>query len=213
MVYEIRAGIAKHYLAVGDKIMYNKLVGEIVRITHNGDYRGTPTLPASNTLTRHGHYKQSDSEEDDFELEGYEGLDIDKIIEEGKEEDLLRQASHAVTIKLENDEELTLSAVGDFSPQIFSLGYALTVHKAQGCEWRTVYLVLHKCHSTMAFRELFYTAVTRAATNCVIFAKDFMVKKAIATQRIKGNTLKEKLEFFNSGAVTMSDVPILKTSL
>lgn len=51
----------------------------------------------------------------------------------------------------------------------------------------------------MLFRELFYTAATRARTKVAIIAKDFIVKKAIETQRIKGNTIKDKLAFFNSG--------------
>lgn len=42
------------------------------------------------------------------------------------------------------------------------LGYALTVHRAQGSEWPTVLLVLHEAHSPMLLRNLVYTALTRA---------------------------------------------------
>lgn len=42
------------------------------------------------------------------------------------------------------------------------LGYALTVHRAQGSEWSTVLLVLHEAHSPMLLRNLVYTALTRA---------------------------------------------------
>jgi ATP-dependent exoDNAse (exonuclease V) alpha subunit len=88
--------------------------------------------------------------------------------------------------------------VGDLSESSFSLAYALTVHKAQGCEWRKVFLLLHKDHSIMAFRELLYTAVTRAREQVVIIGKQFMVDKAILNPRIKGNSIREKVEFFNA---------------
>lgn len=42
------------------------------------------------------------------------------------------------------------------------LGYALTVHRAQGSEWSTVLGVLHEAHMPMLSRNLVYTALTRA---------------------------------------------------
>ncbi|WP_119673342.1 ATP-dependent RecD-like DNA helicase [Deinococcus sp. RM] len=42
------------------------------------------------------------------------------------------------------------------------LGYALTVHRAQGSEWGTVLGVLHEAHMPMLSRNLVYTALTRA---------------------------------------------------
>ena len=113
-------------------------------------------------------------------------------------EELTHQASHVVEIELETGELLALRRAGELSAQNFSLAYALTVHKAQGCEWRKVILVLHKDHSILAFNELLYTAVTRAAKQVVIVGKKFMVAKAIATRRIKGDSLKEKVEYFNA---------------
>ena len=50
----------------------------------------------------------------------------------------------------------------------------------------------------MAYRELLYTAVTRASNKVILIAKDFMLNKAIKTQRIKGNTLADKIEYFNA---------------
>lgn len=208
IVYQVLAGMNTHYLAVGDKIFHNKQVGVITAISHNGDYKGKAPMPASKDLTRFGSYKtasESDDDEEDFALEGYQHIDIDKIINDEKE-DQVRQASHIVRILIEDTgEERELQAVGEFSESIFSLGYCLTVHKAQGCEWRTVYFILHKDHSISAFRELFYTATTRAREKFVVFAKDFMLTKAIATQRIKGNNLREKIEFFNSGLMTATN--------
>lgn len=44
------------------------------------------------------------------------------------------------------------------------LGYALTVHRAQGSEWKTVLCVLHEAHANMLSRNLAYTALTRASS-------------------------------------------------
>jgi exodeoxyribonuclease V alpha subunit len=203
VVHEVIAGIQKLYLAVGDKVFFNKRVGIIKEINKNMEYQGKAPKKASTFLTRFGAYvidgkEQEEDEGDEFSLAGYEHLDLEKMIEENEKEDLVRQASHHVILSMEDDEEETLAAVGDFLSSTFSLGYCLTIHKAQGCEWRNVYIILHKDHSVMAHRELLYTAVTRASKKVVIIGKDFMIDKAIKTQRIKGNSLKDKIEFFNA---------------
>ena len=200
VVHEVIAGINKLYLAVGDKVMHNKRVGIIKEINRNLEYHGAQVKPAATNLTRFGTYLGTvEDSSDDFELLGYDNLDLDKLMNEEQAEDQVRQASHVVTLTMvDDDEEEVLSAVGDFSPQVFSLGYALTVHKAQGCEWRHVFIILHKDHSIMAHRELLYTAVTRASKKVYLIAKHFMIEKAIATQRVKGNSLADKIEFFNA---------------
>lgn len=202
VVFQIKAGVRTLYLAVGDKVLYNKRVGIIKSISNNMEYHGAACLPPSTALTRFGSYlsqvPKGEEEDDETFALNYNGLDLDKMIEEEGAGDNIRQASHIVTLEMEDNEEETLSAVGDFSSQNFSLGYALTVHKAQGCEWRHVFIILHKDHSIMAHRELLYTAVTRAAKKVYLIAKDYMIDKAIATQRVKGNSLADKIEFFNA---------------
>ena len=205
VVYHVIAGITQMYLAVGDKVLYNKRVGVIKTISRNMEYQGKMPHTPSEKLTRFGSYvsngkEETSTDEDDSDgfLLAYEGIDLDKMVKEADKEDLVRQASHVVTLDMEDEEEEVLSAVGDFSPATFSLGYCLTIHKAQGCEWRHVYIILHKDHSIMAHRELLYTAVTRASKKVILIAKDFMIEKAIATQRIKGNSLADKIEFFNA---------------
>ena len=204
IVYHVIAGITQMYLAVGDKVLYNKRVGVIKTISRNMEYQGKMPHTPSEKLTRFGSYvsngTESSIDEDDSDgfLLAYEGIDLDKMVKEADKEDIVRQASHVVTLDMEDEEEEVLSAVGDFSPATFSLGYCLTIHKAQGCEWRHVYIILHKDHSSMVHRELLYTAVTRASKKVILIAKDFMIEKAIKTQRIKGNTLADKIEFFNA---------------
>lgn len=199
VVHEVIAGMTKLYLAEGDKVMYNKQVGVITKIDINGSYMGRSPLPASVNLNRFGTYTGQDEETiEDLDAMDYSHLDLDKMLED-EEGDRTKQASHIVDILLDDGFTETLEATGDFAPSTFSLAYVLTVHKAQGCEWRKVYIILHRDHAVSLCRELLYTAVTRAREQVVIIAKDDVITRAIATQRIKGNTTAEKIEFFNSG--------------
>lgn len=211
IVFEVIAGIAKLYLAVGDKVLFNKQVGIITSIHRNMQYWGKPPKPESNNLLRFGAYRSTENilEDTEFALAGYENISLDEMMAEETAEKK-RQASHIVDIEMETGITETLSAVGDFNPQSFSLGYALTVHKAQGCEWRKVFFILHKDHSISAQRELFYTAVTRAREQCVLIAKDFMLEKAIRSQKVKGNTVAEKIAYFNSGITLDANISVTK---
>lgn len=56
--------------------------------------------------------------------------------------------------------------VGDLVP-----AWAVTVHKAQGGEWPVVVLVLDPAHGSMLWRELVYTAVTRAARALILVGR------------------------------------------
>lgn len=210
-VYEIIAGITKTYLAVGDRILFQKQTGIITDIKKNGMYVGKSPMPHGTDLTRFGIRRNAVAvEDDDMDIgAGYEDISLDKLMEQ-TEEDIKRQTSHIVEIELETGEQVTLSSVGDFSPAVFSLAYCLTVHKAQGCEWRKVFLILHKDHSISAFRELLYTAVTRAREQVVMIAKDFMIDKAIKNPRIKGNSIAEKIEYFNGGTLHIGDIKCTK---
>ncbi len=48
------------------------------------------------------------------------------------------------------------------------LAYAISVHKAQGCEVPVVVGVCHRSHARMLTRPLLYTAITRARQSCVL---------------------------------------------
>jgi hypothetical protein len=52
------------------------------------------------------------------------------------------------------------------------LAYAISVHKSQGSEFGTVYLVLPKRKSSTLSMELLYTAVTRAKNKLVLFIQE-----------------------------------------
>ena len=76
------------------------------------------------------------------------------------------------------------------------MAYALTVHKSQGSEWRKVFFILHQSHNTMIQRELMYTACTRAREELYVICEPDSFEKGITGQRIRGNTLTEKAQFF-----------------
>jgi energy-coupling factor transporter ATP-binding protein EcfA2 len=212
VVHEIIAGRQKLYLAIGDKVMVNKRDGVIKDIFPNPAYYGKQPQLAGKDLSRFGHRMLGKDAGLDFEdMAGdlnYENFSLEALAEEKMERK--QQASHCVIVDYGDDYEEEVSAVGDFSEACFSLGYCLTVYKAQGSEWRKVIFLMHKDHAVGLFRESFYTAVTRARTKVDIIGKDYLIERTIKSQRIKGNTLKDKLAFFNSGINNTVDVQVIK---
>lgn len=95
---------------------------------------------------------------------------------------------------LDSDQEVKVESAGDLNSLL--LGYAITVHKSQGSEWRKVFILLHQSHNKMVSRELLYTAVTRAREELYIICEPDHFIKGINSQRVKGDTLAEKAEFF-----------------
>jgi exodeoxyribonuclease V alpha subunit len=53
----------------------------------------------------------------------------------------------------------------------FKLGFASSVHKAQGSQWRAVVVALSRGHHVMLTRNLVYTGLTRAAELLVLVAE------------------------------------------
>ena len=201
IVHEVIAGFNKLYLAVGDRVMFNKLDGVITDIYRNPNYHGKEPQFAGSDLTRFGMRILGESGKDDLDAIALDYSNFSLEALEAEKAERKMQASHTIVVKLDNGKVEELSAAGDFQDQVFSLGYCLTVHKAQGSEWRKVFIILHKDFAVSLYRELFYTAVTRARTKVTIVSKDMIIEKAIKNQRIKGNTVADKIEFFNSGVM------------
>jgi exodeoxyribonuclease V alpha subunit len=59
------------------------------------------------------------------------------------------------------------------------LAYAISVHKAQGCEVPVVVGVCHRSHSRMLNRPLLYTAITRARNSCVLVGDQAALTAAV----------------------------------
>jgi exodeoxyribonuclease V alpha subunit len=60
------------------------------------------------------------------------------------------------------------------------LAYAISVHKAQGCEVPVVVAVCHRSHARMLTRPLVYTAITRARRACVVIGEQAAMAVAVA---------------------------------
>jgi len=60
-----------------------------------------------------------------------------------------------------------------------TLGYATSVHRAQGGEFPVVVLVLHDLHAPLLQRTLLYTALTRAKRLCVLVGTHSAMTQAI----------------------------------
>ena len=206
-VYEIMAGFQKVYLSVGDRVFFAKEEGIITEISWNTQYTGkAPQQPAIG-MDYFGH-KDSHALEDMSHLEfdssdligsNYTAFSLSQVKNNNKEnqEEKKRYASHTVTIQLDEDRTITCSSVGDFAE--LALGYALSVHKAQGSEWPRVFIALHDTNAQMLSREMLYTAMTRPRRFLGIVAQSHIIQKCLDNPTLKGNTLDEKIEYFNGG--------------
>lgn len=192
ITYEVMAGFNKCYFSVGDKVLYDREDAEIVEITPNPAYSGARVQPPSVTLDYWGHNPNLANENS---FESYSD-DVDFLLEQAAaSEDRVTQSSHNIVVTLlDTERQVSLNKAADINSLLHS--YALTVHKAQGSEWRKVFFCLHQSHATMLQRELLYTAVTRAREELYVICEPESFTKGIVAQKIKGNTLAEKAEFF-----------------
>lgn len=195
-IYEVIAGFNKHYLAVGDRVLYDKEDAFIVSISRNVNYFGTPPAPASANLDRWGTYKAGLSEQEELEARASKSLDEDALddfleIAASAIGDRVQEASHDVVIRYAySDEEQCLSKAAEINNLLG--GNAMTIYKFQGSEADRVFIVLHHSHAKMISRELLYTAITRAKIFLHIICEPKSFFNGVASQRIKGNTLAEK---------------------
>lgn len=194
MVYEITGGINKLYLSIGDKVLYDREDAIVLDIKHNPLYFGTPPQPASLTLSYWGHETSNVKDK----VSGMTDDEVDMFLESVAsidDTDKVRKSSHIITVLLQDSgKEVELSTAGAVNGLLLS--YVLTVHKSQGSEWRKVFIVLHQSHATMIQRELLYTAVTRAKEELYVICEPETFTKGILSQKIKGNSLAEKAEYF-----------------
>jgi len=69
--------------------------------------------------------------------------------------------------------------------QDLSLAYALTIHKSEGSEFPCVVLLVHKAHSFMHHRNLFYTGVTRARQVAIIVGDSWGMNNCAAKEQVE----------------------------
>lgn len=207
-VHEIIAGLHKKYFRVGDKVLWNKTEHFITKIERNPGYFGKPFKKASLTLDYDGieHDKAQMSALASLLTEtGEEAMDshfrdVDAILNSlasasDDKEELLRQASHKIEVYSEEfDCYETLDTAGPIGQ--LDLGYAITVHKSQGSEYRRVLFITHASQANMIFRELIYTGITRAREELYIVCPPNFLVAGVTTQRLPGKTLDDKIASF-----------------
>ena len=195
VIWEVISGFIKHYFSIGDKVLYDREDAIILDIYPNPSYTGVSPQKESTYLDYWGHtHAPHDAEKN---LSESEGEDIDFLLAQvaADEEDRVTQSSHHIKLQMmDSDTTKTITKAAEVNSLI--LGYALTVHKAQGSEWDKVFLLFHNSHATMMQRELLYTAVTRAKKELFIICESDTFTNAVKSQRIKGDTLAEKAEYF-----------------
>ncbi len=69
--------------------------------------------------------------------------------------------------------------------QDISLAYALTIHKAQGSEFPCAVVVVHKAHSFMHHRNLFYTGVTRARQVAIVIGDAWGIRNCAEKEQVE----------------------------
>lgn len=195
-VHEIFAGIKRLYFRVGERVLYNKTEAVITKIEPNKKYFGKFPRPPSKTLTYTGIETNpaglnTNLNEQDF-------LDIERRLElaaAGSEEKSSRQASAIVTVYIPDlDKTVPLATAGEVGA--LDLGYAITVHKSQGSEYKKVFFITHKSQNTMLSRELVYTAITRARQELIVICEPNLFVQGINSQRLQGNNVAEKVANF-----------------
>ncbi len=71
--------------------------------------------------------------------------------------------------------------------------HAMTVHRAQGSQFRSVSFVVPPVTSPLLTRELLYTAVTRATDHVEVIASEAAIRRAIARPANRASGLRNRL--------------------
>lgn len=199
-VHEVIAGFQRYYYSVGDAVMFDREDAEIVSIESNALYRGQAPKLASLTLDYWGH----DTVHHEVVTHDPENFDEDAFLNArlADQKDRFTEASHVIGLKFASDspgDPITyINSSGEINK--LALAYALTVHKAQGSEWRRVFIVLHHSHARSLSREMLYTAVTRAREELYIICEPESFTNGVINQRVRGENLEQKLMQFADSA-------------
>lgn len=113
--------------------------------------------------------------------------------------------------RIVNINRATMTAVLDFDGRVATypfdtltqveLAYAVTVHKSQGCEFEAVIMPLMNGFDKLCYRNLLYTAVTRAKKLLILIGTEDMVNKMVDNDRrsLRYTCLRSMLAGGNSG--------------
>jgi exodeoxyribonuclease V alpha subunit len=116
----------------------------------------------------------------------------DRLIQTRNSHELGLMNGSIVLLRTDDREEEEIVVETDDGPltipygetATLALAYAISVHKAQGCEVPIVVAVCHRSHARMLTRPLLYTAITRARRICALVGDRGAL--AMAVQRDDG---------------------------
>lgn len=91
------------------------------------------------------------------------------------------------------DDVVVIYDINELS-SLLQLGYALTVHKAQGSEYSHVVLPVDLCYYRMLNTRLLYTAVTRAKNHLTVIGKRYAI--GLGVKNVTGSNRKTVLQIF-----------------
>lgn len=155
-----------------ERVEINKMIQEIRNVNNNDCYEDY--YKGDKVIITKNHYQ---SYEKLYYANGQCGY-IEDIKGDGEEKYLV--------IRLNNGETVNI-----FKSNIYDidLGYALTIYKAQGSQWKTVDIVLYK-HENMDALSMneFYTAITRAKENMIMWTDKEYLLEQLKKEREKRNT-------------------------
>lgn len=104
------------------------------------------------------------------------------------------------TIQDETDEHVCLEEEGGGTVKLpaletgrLSLGYAITIHKAQGSEWENTIVAIPPSLGSFVNRLTLYTAITRARSRLVIVADKDTLNTALRQPAFRYTSLQEAL--------------------
>ena len=167
--------------------MGTKNLNQMVQATFNPESKNKPILQMGERLFRLGD--RVIQRRNNYDLEVFNG-DIGEITEINNQEIKL-----TVTYKTG-----TISRNVDYEKQDIidlDLAYAITIHKSQGSEFDVVIIPLVMQHFTMLYRNLIYTALTRAKKMTIFIGTRKSLGIAIKNvdNRVRKTMLKEIVQY------------------
>ena len=137
-------------------------------------------------ILRHDRVIQTKNDYDLGVMNGTIGVVVD-VVEVPKKSG--KGINRSLIVQFDGNEHPIQISESDGQAKHLSLAYALTIHKAQGAEFPCVISVIHKAHSHMHNRNLFYTSVTRAQKVAILIGNRYSMERcALNQEAIKRNT-------------------------
>ena len=136
----------------------------------------------------------------DWETRGAYGIPIDKGqgIFNGDMGIIKKINTYEETVTVEYDEKKQVKYPYNLLDEL-ELAYAITIHKAQGSEYPAVIIPLLQGPRQLYYRNLLYTAVTRARKCVTVIGSESVFQEMIqnTNQQNRNTSLAERIREFN----------------